>query len=543
MLPALHPRSPDRRLTYSLDEFNKAFPRENTLIERKSGIGKKPLQEVLVAFTNADGGVILIGVKDDGSLAGRRLTSGTEQEVLDAVADAREVSAPELFEVKVDGVFLVVAAVAPRAAGVAQTSDGRVLVRRGARNRPLFGLDLLHFMQERASEPFDSSDSEVALADVPIEVLAEFQDVYGWDDDELVDGLREQSLLRQDGRHLTVAGALFLLQQPPRRFAKAEIEVRRYLDPDGSAYDVRDTFRGPLHQQVAHALALITRELGREIVLIGAYRQEVPRLPSDVLREALSNAVAHRRYDLSGQRVLVELRPDRVVVRSPGGLVEGVTLARLRSAQAARNDAIITVLRALDLAEDSGRGVDLMEDEMTAALLEPPRFAADEDSFTVTLPLSAVVSREERAWVLGLERRGVISGSDKVIVVAAARRGQVSNGDVRALTRLDSAQVRTSLRRLVDQGVLEVHGQKGGTVYNLREDFVPPLTQTLDRVEAERLLLEAANAEPLTNGAVRALLQVDAQRARALLAGMTERGLLRAEGRTRNRTYVRTESF
>ncbi len=178
---------------------------------------------------------------------------------------------------------------------------------------------------------------------------------------------------------------------------------------------------------------------------------------------------------------------------------------------------------------------------MTAALLEQPRFTADDDSFTVTLPLSAVVSREERAWVLGLERRGLIAGPEKVIVVAAARRGQVSNGDVRALTRLDSAQVRTSLRRLVDQGVLEVHGQKGGTVYNLREDFAPPLTQTLDRVEAERLLLEASADAPLSNRAVRELLKVDAQRARALLAGMTERGLLRAVGRTRSRTYVRTE--
>lgn len=162
--------------------------------------------------------------------------------------------------------------------------------------------------------------------------------------------------MRQHGRTLTVAGALFLLDEPPRRFAKAEIEVRRYRDADSAAYEVRDTFRDPLRLQIEGALALITRELGREIVLVGAYRQEVPRLPVDVLREAVSNAVAHRCYDLTGHRILVQLRPDWVIITSPGGLVEGARLDRLRAAQAARNNAIITILRALALAEDSGRG-------------------------------------------------------------------------------------------------------------------------------------------------------------------------------------------
>lgn len=536
-LPPLHVHSDDRRQSYTLAEFGTAFPLENTLIERKTGIGKKPLQEALVAFSNTSGGLILIGVKDDGVVVGRRLTSGAEQEILDSVADARDVSAPELYELSVGTTHVLAVAVAPRPTGVAQTSDGRVLVRRGARNRPLFGSDLLHFMQERTSEPFDSSDSRVPLADVPLDLLQEFQRVYGWQQDDTAEGLREHFLLRQDGRSLTVAGALFLLPEPPRRFAKAEIEVRRYRDADSAAYDVRDTFRGPLHRQVEGALTLITRDLGREIVLVGAYRQEVPRLPSDVVREALSNAVAHRRYDLTGHRTLVELRPDRVVVRSPGGLVEGVRLDRLRAAQAARNDAIITVLRAFALAEDSGRGVDLMEDEMTAALLEPPRFSADDDSFTVTLPLSGVVSREERAWVLSLERDGLIEGSDKVIVVAVARRGRVSNGDVRELTRSDSAEVRTSMRRLVDQGVLEMHGQKGGAFYSLKEGFVPPLSRRLDEAEAERLLLEAARHEPLTNASVRDLLTVDALRARQVLKHLVDEGLLTSEGRTRNRTY------
>jgi ATP-dependent DNA helicase RecG len=535
-LPPLHVHSDDQRLTYTRAEFEAAFPEESSTVEFKTGTGRTPLQEALVAFTNTRGGVILIGVDDGGKVLGRRLGPGVEQDVLDAVAEAHEVLPPEMIELTVDGVHVVALSVAARPASVAQTSNGRVLVRRGARNRALFGAELFAFMQDHSHEPFDSTDARVRLADASLDLVAEFQALYGCRSDDLSDALREHGLLRQEGRSLTVCGALFLVDEPPRRFAKAEIEVRRFRD-ESSSYDVRDTVSGPLHRQVDAAMGLIERELGREIVLVGAFRQEVPRLPRDVIREALSNAVAHRRYDLTGQRTVVEIRPDRVVIRSPGGLVEGVRLDRLRKAQAARNDAIITVLRSFDLAEDSGKGVDLMEDEMSAALLEPPRFDADDDSFTVTLPLSAVVSREERAWVLGLEREGRIEGKDKVVVVHAARKGRINNGDVRKLTHSDSADVRQALRRLVDAGLLEMHGQKGGASYSLVSSFAAPTGARLDPVEAKRLMLSEAKLAPLTNARARALVGVDAITARALLSSLVTEGHLVPTGRTRDRSY------
>ncbi|MFW2388229.1 MAG: helix-turn-helix domain-containing protein, partial [Polyangiales bacterium] len=43
------------------------------------GIGRTALQEAIVAFSNADGGVILVGVADDGALDGRRFDDGVEK--------------------------------------------------------------------------------------------------------------------------------------------------------------------------------------------------------------------------------------------------------------------------------------------------------------------------------------------------------------------------------------------------------------------------------------------------------------------------------
>lgn len=87
-LPPLHAHSDDSRQSCTLAEFASAFPLESTLVERKTGVRKEPLQEARVAFSNTHGGLILIGVRDDGEVLGWRLSTGLEQEVLDAVADA-----------------------------------------------------------------------------------------------------------------------------------------------------------------------------------------------------------------------------------------------------------------------------------------------------------------------------------------------------------------------------------------------------------------------------------------------------------------------
>lgn len=539
-LPPFHPAGAPGRAEYTRDDFVAEFPREGGLVERKTGLGNRPLQETIVAFSNSEGGVILVGVEDGGRIQGRRLSAGVEEAILDAVADAREASVPDFHEVTVDGVPVVVVAVARKVSGVAQTSDGRVLVRRGARNRSLFGADLVQLLQEKSQEPFENSDGGVSVADVPEEHLEQFRDVFGWSREDTVDGLSEHGLLRNEGRRLTVAGVLLLLPEPPARFQKAAIEVRRYRD-DGTNYEVRHSFSGQLHKQLTQAYETVVAELGNEIVLAGAYRQEIPRLPRDVLREALSNAVAHRRYDLTGQRCVVEIRPDRVVIISPGGLVDGVRLERLRSAQAARNNTIISVLRALSLAEDSGRGIDLIEDEMKAAMLESPRFTAGPDEFTVTLPLGTVVSRQERAWVIDLERRGLLRGSDKLVVVGAARKGAITNSDVREFIKADSQQARESLRRLVDAGILARQGERGGAAYTVSEGFADLAGPRLDDAAAKARLMVLAEQGALTNERARDELQVDSTAARRLLAELVREGKLTAHGRTRDRHYALAE--
>ncbi|HEX9969031.1 MAG TPA: ATP-binding protein, partial [Acidimicrobiales bacterium] len=61
------------------DQFAEFFPGESQYVERKAGLGGRALQDAVVAFSNADGGVILVGVDDAGRLQGKELTQSAAE--------------------------------------------------------------------------------------------------------------------------------------------------------------------------------------------------------------------------------------------------------------------------------------------------------------------------------------------------------------------------------------------------------------------------------------------------------------------------------
>lgn len=60
----------DLRPTYTAAGFRRRVGLESDTVEFKTGIGNEPMQEALVALSNVQGGVIFVGVRDDGTIAG-----------------------------------------------------------------------------------------------------------------------------------------------------------------------------------------------------------------------------------------------------------------------------------------------------------------------------------------------------------------------------------------------------------------------------------------------------------------------------------------
>lgn len=536
--PLLHPES-QRAIPLALDlsEFRVEFPSESEFVEFKRGTSQEQLQSTAVALSNANGGVILIGVRDDGSIAARALDAGTQDDIHRAMQAARDVGRYALFQLDVEGKPICVVAVARRREGFAQTSGGVVRVRRGTRDDPLFGAELVRFANERTNTRYETTAVDIPLADVSPELRREIARALGLSR-ATAERLAAADLV--DGDRLTVAGALYLLADPAPALGKVYAEVLRYPDAQTVDYDRRDEIRGPLHHVLQQTVSRIADELGTELVVLGTRRYELPRLPEVVVREAIANALAHRSYEATGTPVRIELRPSMAVVRSPGGLPEPVTVANMRETNASRNAAVIRVLRRLGLAEDVGRGVDVMQDTMAAEMLDPPRFHDHGHEVVVELPIRSAVAPQERAWIHELERRGDLRGSERIVLVHAARGDTLTNKRVRELVGADAREARDVLHRLRDQGFLEQQGQRGGATYRLGGSLHPPAGLRLKPAELADLVLQLANGGPITNSDVRAATGLDRAEALALLTRLLNEGLLVRTGERRGAKYSRS---
>ena len=539
--PLFHPEgSGDLPMAMTSEDFRAAFPGETGHLEFKQGLPEHKVQEAVVAFSNTAGGVIVLGVAPDGSPRGLTVDGEFLARVHRAVAQARDPGRYEVSDLVVGDRGLVVLSVARRREGFAQTTDGRVLVRRGAMNTALFGSALGEFVASRVLGRFEATPTDIPLSGAAPELLADLAAAWGWPlDDTLTDRLVEQGLVDvRDGDRLTVAGALYLVREPHLALGKTYVEIFRYRDR-GTAYDRRILITGPLTDQVAAATGAIADELGSDLVVLGVRRYDLPRLPEGVLREAVANAVAHRVYENRRSAVRVEIRPDSVTITSPGPLPEPVTVANIRDQNAARNMSVIATLRRFRLAEDAGRGVDLMEDVMAANLLDPPEFIDDGASVTVRLRLSTTVTPAERAWLQEVERRGEIRPPDRVLLVHAARGVPLTNSYAREVLGVDSVDARSSLQRLRDADLLRQSGERGGAVYFLSPDLAPPAGLRLEPAELDALIVSLADEGPLTNQVVRDRTGLDRARALAVLTTLVEEGRLVRRGERRGSWYER----
>ncbi|MGQ0825126.1 MAG: ATP-binding protein [Actinomycetota bacterium] len=521
------------------DEFAVSFPGEGRYVEFKEGFSRREVANTLVAFSNDDGGVLLLGVTDAGVPKGFPLTGEREAEIHGLLSEVHDPGRYEIQSLAVGVRTITVIAVAQRVQGFSQTHDGRVLVRRGASNRPLVGAELADLVSRRSLRRFETTPTAVDMDEADGDLLQGVAAAWSWDEANVAARLREHHLLEgtSDGDRITVAGALYLLAEPKRVLGKSFVEVFRYRG-EGPDYDRRVEIDGPLPAQVERATALVIDEVGHELVVLGLRRHELPRIPKVVLREAIANAVAHRSYETTGVAVRVEIRPDRVVIVSPGGLPEPVTVHNIREQSSARNVNVIATLRRFGLAEDAGRGVDVMQDEMAAHLLEPPEFVDDGSSVTVTLRLAATVTPAERVWIAELEGRGNLATKDRLLLVAAARGETLTNAKSRLILGVDSVAARLALQRLRDEAFLVQHGERGGAEYRISPELGPPPGLRMSHDDLVEVVLALASEGVLTNTRVRERTGLDRSEARALLARLVAAKRLEQRGERRGTHYV-----
>ena len=431
------------------------------------------LAETLVSFANAVGGTLLVGI-DARSGAPRGLSD--PESLLDRVLEAALAADPPLIiplprVVEVEGAPVLVANV-PAGLPHVYSYRGKYLVREGRHNRPLAPRQLRRLMMERGAVSFEALVPDGArLEDLDWEKAGRYLSSL----EHLSEVPPEEALLRrgclvqgETGPRPTYAGLLLFGREPQRWVPSAEILVARY---GGTAMDdvfVKEQVRGTLPEQIRRAEAFVTSNMRRGVRLLGLERVEEAEYPSEAVREAIVNAVAHRDYQIRGDEIRVLMFADRIEFYSPGRLPGHVTVENLVEERYSRNEITVQILSDMGFIERLGYGIDRMIRLMAEAGLPEPRFQETSAGFQVTLMGQGQALLSQEADVLRWRHLG-LNERQELALGYLVERGRITNREYQELCPDVSAEtIRRDLADLVSKNLLLKIGEKRATYYILK---------------------------------------------------------------------------
>lgn len=116
-------------------------------------------------------------------------------------------------------------------------------------------------------------------------------------------------------------------------------------------------------------------------------RKDIEKVPVNAFREAIANSLIHRTWDIKANNK-IEMYTDKIVISSPGGLVEGLTEEQYRKGTFSllRNPIIANVFYRLGIVEIFATGIKRIN-ESYKNLLEKPYFDIANDAITIELPI------------------------------------------------------------------------------------------------------------------------------------------------------------
>jgi len=442
---------------------------EGQLLERKSArIHPRDLATTLVAFANADGGRLLVGVEDDGTATGLGLAADREQaeRLLRAAYEFCTPSVQIEYQLVRQGDFSLLIIDVPVSSRVHNHTNGRVYLRVLDRDQPLNADETLRVAFAKGQASYEGQPVRGArLEDVDLDLVAEYARLRDLDQppERILRGLH---LLMEDT--LTVAGVLLFAREPGRWLPRAGVDWLRFEGTSielGAAFNLvkREELTVPLPRLIRRTWELAGTMIRTRYQLRGLEMVSQAEYPEFAWREVIVNAIAHRDYSITGTAIQVRMFDDRLEIESPGGLPGIVTVENIRRRHFSRNPQIVGVLRAWHYIEELGLGVDRVFREMEAFGAAPPVITDDRGVVTVTLcatgwPTWAEAVRgdkeeQEGRWAAaGLNERQIKG------LVHAAQQGSISRREYGDLTGVSHMTAYRDLSVLVQHGFLQVRG-------------------------------------------------------------------------------------
>lgn len=378
--------------------------------ESLSGSAKERIRETICAFANdlprsGKPGVVLVGVRDDGSLAGLEVTDRMSIQLTDMKTDGNILPPPSLTVRKQEltGGEVAVVRVYPSDSPPVRCR-GVVHVRNGPRRGVATAQDerVLNEKRRHGTLPFD-------LHPVPGSKIADL-DMTRFENEYLPEAFSSEILAANQRTRFeqlaatrmaasveeplpTVVGLLMMGKSPQDFIPGSYVQFLR-IDGTCLTDDVADSaeMRGTVPDQLRRLDDKLAGHNRIAVDFASRFRElRIATYPMEALQQIVRNAIMHRTYESTNAPVHVYWFNNRIEVMSPGGPYGRVTTTNFGEDGIVdyRNPSLASAMKTMGLVQRFGVGIALARKQLEDAGHPELDFDIDDNNVRVTVQARA----------------------------------------------------------------------------------------------------------------------------------------------------------
>lgn len=432
---------------------------ESEHIEYKSQLVDDIYKEV-IAFANTDGGVIYIGVDDQGNVTGIENVDETYTRLTNGIRDAIQPDVTMfvryiLQDNKVIRIEVGEGNYKPYYLKGKGLKPNGVYVRQGATSVQASPEQIRQMIKDSDGDVFEDMRSlHQELTFDEAEAAFKRYKVEFAEDKFIALGLRNI----HDDQYTNLA--LILSDQ-----CQHTTKIAVFGDTENITFKDAKEFGGSIFKQLDDSYAYLALCNRTAASFKGLERIEKSDYPEEAIREGLLNALVHRDYSYSGS-IIINVNDEYMEFISIGGLLPGLSAEDIRSGiSQPRNRKLAEIFHRLRLIESYGTGI-----RKIYALYKDcpaqPQIEVTHNTFKLVLPnMNAVPARTEK--VADIKTNTVITPQMKMVLDYLKEYGEMTDEELQELLSIKKTRAYLLTRQMSEDGLIEIIGRGAAKKYKL----------------------------------------------------------------------------
>jgi ATP-dependent DNA helicase RecG len=418
------------------------------------------------AFLNHKGGTVYFGVANDGKITGLNVTDKTLRKISQQIHSMiKPEITPEIREVKEKGESIIELKI-PKGNNKPYFLNGVAYKRIGTENRIIPPDELKRIILEQKQTKWDEEICEGAtLNDINEEKVERFLRKAKFERRLEIDptisvkeALKRMDLIKRN--KLTNATILLFGKNPQQFFMQSEVRCARFRGTEPLEFIDMKVFVGNIIDQREDAVEFVKEHIKLHAKIVETERVETWEYPIEAVREAITNAVCHRDYEISSN-VQVRIFDDRIEVWGCGLLPKPLTVDDLRKKHDSilRNPQIGKCFFLIKFIEQWGTGTNRIISECLKYGLPEPLFEEVAGNLVVTFRKTKFT--EDYLKQLGLNERQI-----KAIHYLKENK-QITRRKYSSLFNCSTRTAFNDLQAMIDKKILKRKGKGKYTYYEM----------------------------------------------------------------------------